>query len=48
MTMLMELALAQMDSDETTVTTPEGYQYTGENPYSTDNITAIVSKGDGV
>jgi uracil phosphoribosyltransferase len=47
MALLMELALAEIDSEDVVVTTPEGYKYTGTSPYTTDNVLAVVSKRDG-
>ncbi len=46
--LLVELALASVDSDETVVETPEGNQYKGPVPFHADNSVAIVSKDDAL
>ncbi|KAA0160890.1 hypothetical protein FNF27_08212 [Cafeteria roenbergensis] len=46
MSLLFELALASVDTDEVTVTTPEGYGYTGTMPFLSRSVVAVVSKDD--
>lgn len=46
MSLLFELALASVDTDEATVTTPEGYGYTGMMPFLSSSVVAVVSKDD--
>ena len=46
MSLLFGLALASVDTDEVTVTTPEGYGYTGTMPFLSRSVVAVVSKDD--